>query len=92
MYLLELWLSQGACLVVGLLCHAVFLVFLRNLHTVLHSGCKLPCSTGSSDQCSEMPLRGGMGEMVGREVQEGGHVCIHIADSHSCTAETNITL
>ena len=25
----------------------------------------------------------------GREVQEGGDVCIHIADSLCCTAETN---
>ena len=25
----------------------------------------------------------------GREVQEGGDVCIHIADSLHCTAETN---
>ena len=28
----------------------------------------------------------------GREVQEGGDICIHIADSLRCTAETNITL
>jgi len=27
---------------------------------------------------------------VGREAREGGDVCLHIADSHSCTAETNI--
>ena len=25
----------------------------------------------------------------GREVQEGGDICIHIAGSHCCTAETN---
>ena len=25
----------------------------------------------------------------GWEVQEGGHICIHIADSLCCTAETN---
>ena len=35
---------------------------------------------------------GGMGVMAGREVQEGGDVCIHTADSHCCTAESNITL
>ena len=28
----------------------------------------------------------------GREVQEGGDICIHIADSVRCTAETNTTL
>ena len=31
---------------------------------------------------------GGMGE--GREVQEGGDIGVHIADSLHCTAETNI--
>ena len=28
----------------------------------------------------------------GREVQEGGDICIHIAASHCCTAETNTIL
>ena len=28
----------------------------------------------------------------GREVQEGGDVCTHTADSLRCTAETNTTL
>ena len=28
----------------------------------------------------------------GREVQAGGDICIHIADSFCCTAETIITL
>ena len=28
----------------------------------------------------------------GREVQEGGDKCIHIADSLQCTAEMNTTL
>ena len=27
-----------------------------------------------------------------REVQEGGGICMHIADSLYCTAETNIAL
>ena len=36
----ELWFSQCMCPVVGLVCHMVVLfLFLRNLHTVLHSGC-----------------------------------------------------
>ena len=29
---------------------------------------------------------------MGREVQEGGDVCILMADSRCCTAETNTTL
>ena len=36
-------------------------------------------------------LVGGDGEGR-REAQEGGDMCIHIADSLSCTAETNTTL
>ena len=28
----------------------------------------------------------------GREAQEGGNICMHIADSLHCTAETNPTL
>ena len=28
----------------------------------------------------------------GREVQEGGDICIHVADSLCCTAETSVTL
>ena len=28
----------------------------------------------------------------GREVQEGGDICIHVADSLHCTAETNTPL
>ena len=34
---------------------------------------------------------GGMG-LGWREAQEEGVICILIADSHCCTAETNITL
>ena len=26
------------------------------------------------------------------EVQEGGHMCAHIADSHSCAAEAHTTV
>ena len=29
---------------------------------------------------------------VGKEVQEGGDICIHIADSLRCTAESKTTL
>ena len=32
------------------------------------------------------------GGWAGREAQEGGDECIHMADSHCCTAETNTTL
>ena len=37
-------------------------------------------------------LVGGDGVGGGREVQEGGDICILMADSHCCMAETNITL
>ena len=47
---------------------------------------KLLYSTGSSAQCSGMTQKGG------REVQNGGDICIHITDSLCSTAETNITL
>ena len=41
---------------------------------------------------SEMGGGSGMGGEGGREVQEGGNICIHIADSLCCTAETNTAL
>ena len=31
----------------------------------------------------------GVGVRGGKEVQKGGDICIHIADSLGCTAETN---
>ena len=42
MCLFQFWFPQGICLGVGLLGHIVVLLlvfFLRNLHTVFHSGC-----------------------------------------------------
>ena len=48
-------------------------------------------STGSSAWCSVLTWRGEVGQ-VGREVQGGGDICIHKADSLCCTAETNTTL
>ena len=29
---------------------------------------------------------------MGREASEGGNICMHMADSCGCTAETNTTL
>ena len=53
----------------------------------------LLCSAGSSAWCSVVTWIGGMGVgWSGKEVQEGGDICIHIADSLCCTAETNTTL
>ena len=37
-------------------------------------------------------LEGWDGMGGGREVQEGGDICILMADSYCCTAETNTTL
>ena len=37
-------------------------------------------------------LEGGDGVGGGREVQEGGDICILMADSPCCMAETNITV
>ena len=39
-------------------------------------------------QREEMRVQGG----VGREVQEGRDVCIHMTDSRHCSAETNTAL
>ena len=33
-----------------------------------------------------------MGAVGGRETQEGEDICVHIADSLCCTAETSMTL
>ena len=55
------------------------------------AGEKLLYSTGSSGWYSLMTQRGRGRRAAGRELQEGGHICIHIAGSCCCTAETNTT-
>ena len=44
--------------------------------------------------CDDLVGRGEVNwkQGIGRDVQEGGDVCIHMAESRCCTAGANITL
>ena len=50
------------------------------------------CCIAQGDQLGALWGPRGMDREGGREAQEGGDICIHIADSLCCTVETNTTL
>ena len=62
------------------------------MHTRPRVTQKLLCRTGSSAQsCDALEGRDGeWGWRAWEEAQGGGSVCVHLADSLCCTAETTV--
>ena len=55
-------------------------------------GGNLLCDAGSSNPVLSDKLEGWNGVGSGKEVQDGGDMCVPVADSFSHTAETNTVL
>ena len=75
---------KGICPLLGLLGHmlVLFLSFIRNLHTILHSGYP---SLHSNQECRRVAQMDWIG-ICGREVQERGYMCTDRCFTLSCSS------